>query len=142
MTIDSLDDLIDVRDVITRIEELRADRDRYLDPEISEDDPGLHADAWADKNPDEAGELADLTALMIQLANAGGGDEQWEGAWYPLTMIRDSYFTDYARELLEDCGDVPATMPHYIEIDWQATARNIRTDYTSVEFQGVTYWVR
>ena len=50
-----------------KLEELRADQDRYLDPEISEDDPGLHADAWADANPDKAGELADLTALMIQL---------------------------------------------------------------------------
>ena len=142
MTIDSLDDLIDVRDIIARVEELRADQDRYLDPEISEDDPGLHADAWADANPDKAGELADLTALMIQLENAGGGDIQWEGTWYPDTMIRDSYFTDYARELLEDCGDLPANLPNYIKIDWEATTQNIRAGYTPVKFRGVTYWVR
>jgi hypothetical protein len=29
-----------------------------------------------------------------------------------------------------------------VEIDWEATARNVRTDYTAVDFDGVTYWIR
>ncbi|EIP87405.1 hypothetical protein A33K_15424 [Burkholderia humptydooensis MSMB43] len=71
-----------------------------------------------------------------------GGDEQWEGRWYPVTLVRDSYFEDYARELVEDIGDLPKGLPAYIEVDWAATARNIRADYSSVEFDDVTFWYR
>lgn len=113
--IDLGDDVIDVRDIIARIEEL-------------EDQDFTH-------------ELVVLRNLMDELEGLGG-DEQWRGEWYPITLIRDSYFTDFARELLEDCGDIPANVPHYIEIDWERTARNIRVDYMPVEVNGMTYWTR
>jgi hypothetical protein len=29
-----------------------------------------------------------------------------------------------------------------VEIDWDATARNVRDDYTPVEIDGATYWYR
>jgi hypothetical protein len=44
--------------------------------------------------------------------------------------------------MLEDCGDIPKGIPSYIEIDWEATASNIRVDYSSVEIDDVTYWYR
>jgi antirestriction protein len=113
--IDNTDDLIDVRDIIARIEEL--------------------------EDQDFTYELVTLRSLMDELEGLGG-DEQWRGEWYPITLIRDSYFTDFARDLLEDCGDIPSNIPHYIEIDWERTARNIRIDYTPVEINGVTYWTR
>lgn len=114
-TIDNKDDVIDSRDVIARIEELKNQ------PDIGEE------------------ELDELNTL---LALAGEGEiyaPDWE---YGATLIRDSYFVDYARELLEDCGDIPKDIPHYIAIDWDQTAHNIRVDYTPVDFGTVTYWVR
>jgi hypothetical protein len=39
-------------------------------------------------------------------------------------------------------GDMPKEIPSYIVIDWDATAENIQADYTSVDFDGVTYWIR
>ncbi len=45
-------------------------------------------------------------------------------------------------EMLSDIGDLPRDIPHYIVIDEDATARNIQQDYTSVDFDGATYWVR
>lgn len=90
---------------------------------------------------DEAAELASLTAVLDDL-KGNGGDYQRNGDWYPATLIRDSYFTDYAQELVEDIGDLPNGIPSYIEIDWDATARNIQMDYTSVEIDGETYWYR
>ena len=45
-------------------------------------------------------------------------------------------------ELLSDIGDLPAEIPHYIVINREATARNIRMDYSSVDYDGVTYWYR
>lgn len=115
------DDIIDVRDIIARIEELA-------------DMPVRDKEARTEYNS--------LKKIMSELATVGGGDEEYNGDWYPLTLIADSYFTDYARELLEDVGDLPRDLPSYIEIDWNATARNIRVDYTPVTIEGSTYWTR
>lgn len=127
--IDNSQDYLDVRDIIARVEALEDDRG---DTEHAE---------WAAANEFEAEELETLTALLSDMAGYGG-DEQWRGDWYPVTLIRDSYFTEYTQELCEDCGDVSKDLPRYIEIDWEKTARNIRMDYTSTEFDGVTYWYR
>src|SRR5262249_45105724 len=93
-------------------------------------------DGDAFESSEDALEYANLKALADE---AEGYSPDWT---YGSTLVRDSYFTTYTQELCEDIGDVPRNLPSYIEIDWEATARNIRQDYTSVEFDGVTYWVR
>jgi len=72
-----------------------------------------------------------------------GGDEQWEGAWYPVTLIRDSYFENYAQELADGIGAInsDARWPNNC-IDWARAARELQADYTSVDFDGETYWCR
>ena len=112
-------EIIDIRDVIEAIE---AHED--------EESPGM----------DDEGQ-AERLALMAELAGAGG-DEQWRGDWYPLILIRDDHFEDYARQLVEDIGDLPNGMPAYLVIDWPATAANVRQDYSSLEVGGDTYWYR
>jgi hypothetical protein len=132
--LDLTNDIIDVRDIIARIEALEsdiADLLEYLPAHVM-------VAQWVEYND----ELQALLKIMVELETVGGGDEQWRGEWYPITLIADSYFTDYARELLEDCGDLPRELPHYIEIDWDATARNIRVDYTPVTINNFTYWTR
>lgn len=44
--------------------------------------------------------------------------------------------------MLVDIGYLPKDLPSWIEIDWNATAYNVRQDYDSVEYQGDTYWGR
>ena len=90
----------------------------------------------------ESEELQTLENLLEEL-NGCGGDEQWEGDWYPLTLIRDSYFEDYARELAEDCGMINdnAGWPNNC-IDWEKAARELQYDYSSVDYDDVTYWYR
>lgn len=120
--ISNRDDVIDSRDVIERIKELYA---IVIDPSADMQDR-LAA------NP----ELNALQALQLEA-------EPYAPDWtYGTTLIRDSYFVEYVEELLKDCGDLPQNIPGYIVIDWEATADNIRQDYTSVDFDGVTFWVR
>ena len=121
-TLDLTADVIDVRDIIARFEE--------LEPDVDNIGEGEHIAEWKA-----------LTAILYQLKGYGG-DEQWRGDWYPVTLVRDSYFTYYAREMLEDCGTIPRDLPTWVEIDWDATARNVRVDYTPVEIDGSTYWYR
>jgi hypothetical protein len=113
------DDIIDVRDVIARYETL--------------------------EGTDNVGETLEESELLdlLDALNGAGGDEQWRGDWYPVTLIRDDYFRTYAQELAEDCGmiDANAAWPARC-IDWDQAARELRMDYTSVTYAGVTYWTR
>ena len=120
--------IIDVRDIIARVEELEAE----LSPtEESEGDDN-----------EEREELATLRGILDELKGYGG-DEQWEGDWYPGTLIRDTYFEDYARELAEDIGAVDrnASWPNTC-IDWEEAAEQLQQDYTTTDIEGTDYWYR
>ena len=130
-TLDLTADIIDVRDIIERVEEL----DSLRGNEEGTDE------GWQGNNA-EWDELADLNILLASL-RGNGGDEKWRGDWYPVTLIRDSYFTDYAQELAVGCGDYPKTVRWpYTCIDWEQAAQELQYDYTSTEIGGVTYWYR
>ena len=131
------DDTIDLREVTERVEELRSERDEWN----FDDDGNRTQRNWETDCADEHAELSELEALLSELAGYGG-DHQWEGEWYPLTLIADDYFVEAMRELVMDIGDMPRKLPSYLEIDWEATADNLRVDYSSVEFNGTTYWYR
>ena len=145
MTISNLDDIIDSRDVIERIEELTAERDDWIEEELDgETGPfdynpnpvSVAADAWAGEYTEEAAELSSLESLAEE---ADGYAEDWQ---YGEALIRYSYFTEYCMQLLSDIGDLPAEIPHYIVIDEEATADNLKVDYTTVDFDGVDYYIR
>ena len=109
-------DVLDSRDIIARIEELEGDED-------------LDADARV--------ELAELRALAKQ------GEDMIADWRHGECLVRDSYFQRYAQELAEDCGMIQdgARWP-YTCIDWEQAARELQQDYTSLEYDGVTYWAR
>lgn len=118
-------DYIDVRDVIARVEELESD-------ELNEQIDNLVESV-------EATELVALRQLLDEL-KGNGGDEQWRGDWYPVALIRDSYFQTAMDELLEDIGELPKELPCYLKITVDYDA--LRMDYTSMEIEGETYWYR
>src|SRR5574343_858449 len=132
MTIDTsamhMDDIINVRDIIERIEELESEIEAYAEK----------MDDWQ-ANADNQEELETLTAILEDLKGYGG-DEQWRGDWYPVTLIRESYFTDYAKEMVCDCYDLK--LPPFVHVDWEATAREVKMDYSTVEIDGVTLFYR
>lgn len=124
-TISNSDDVIDSRDVMARIAELEDERDFAESPET-----------WAEECPDDAEDLKALVAL----AEDGEGCADWQ---HGETLIRDSYFEDYARELAEDIGAISRDMQWPLSfIDWGRAADALKMDYTSLDFGGVTYWVR
>ena len=83
-----------------------------------------------------------LEGILSELAGYGG-DEKFEGDWYPVELIADSYFQEYAQNLAEDCGmvDTNARWPMNC-IDWEQAARELQMDYSSIEIRGFTYWYR
>jgi len=145
-TLDLTADIIDVRDIIDAVERLEEDTRgirsgsplnpaQFLKKYREFHYPGL---GYSDSILEE---LAMLTSILNNLCN-NGGDEEWRGDWYPLTLIRNSYFVAAMRELVQDIGDLPRDIPSYLEIDWDATAENLRVDYSSVDIGDLTYWYR
>ena len=129
-TISNHDSLIDIRDVIARVEHLRALRTPGP-VDLGEDDNEQGQD-------DLFAELTELETLLDDLSG-NGGDEQWEGDWYPVTLIRDSHFRDYAQDFADDIGRISdsAEWPHTC-IDWDQAARELQMDYSSTTFNGTT----
>jgi hypothetical protein len=102
---------------------------------------------WMAEDGSEYGESADWGEdeekewkALKSLEEQAEGSADWA---HGEALIRDSYFEDYARELAEDIGAMkdcdhwPANC-----IDWERAARELQMDYTSVEFDDVTYWIR
>ena len=93
------------------------------------------------------GDAAEHAALLKLADEASQYAPDWE---HGEILIRDSYFKEYAQELAEDCAPFPRNSPEgkalemwpYRCIDWDQAARELQMDYTSVDFDGVTYWIR
>jgi uncharacterized protein YlaI len=146
------DDVIDSRDIIERIKELERPLDTWTCPECgneittdirNEDQKGHADDCDFEGEPldgldtDDREELRTLLALQ---EDAEGYCDDWK---YGASLIRDSYFREYAEELADDIGaiDRNATWP-LNHIDWDAAADELKQDYTEVDYDGVSYWVR
>jgi hypothetical protein len=157
MTISNFDDVIDSREIVERVAELASwsectvcgeqcdvSQDRgYKWLHVHSGDVYCGTGDGATASPtildeDESAELVTLRALLSQLETVGG-DSPEDGQ----TLVRDSYFVNYAQELADDLGLIPAGYSWPTScIDWEQAARELRMDYSSVEFDGVTYWVR
>lgn len=119
------DDLIDSRDVIARIEELHG----IATDESADSDDRTHAN----------NELAVLQALQDEAEGYSNGD--WK---HGATLIRESYFERYAQDFADDIHGSAvrdASWP-FDHINWADAAEALQQDYTSVDFDGVTYLIR
>lgn len=118
--ISKYEDVLDSRDIMERIQELR---EMEVDEDISES------------------EQEELT-ILLALEEEASASPDWQ---YGETLIRDSYFREYAEELADDIGAIDPNLSGrwpYTCIDWDAAARELQQDYFSVDFDGVTYWIR
>lgn len=137
-TISNTQDVIDSRDVIARIEELEGEQETLLCGQSHVED--LTDEQRAEFLEWEGEYGAELDSLRELAKEAEGYAADWT---YGEALIRDSYFEDYARELADDIGALPKEQSWPCQhIDWEAAAEALKQDYTSVEFDGVTYWIR
>ena len=85
---------------------------------------------WSDEYLEELDELNDLENEI---------GREWI---YGTTLISEDDFKEYAQDLAEDLGmDRNQPWP-FSCIDWDQAAEELKQDYSSVEFQGETYWFR
>lgn len=144
-TISNTDDIIDSRDIIARIEDLRGEFDSWLETIENETlRESLTVEDWAEGNEEAKHEGCEEGRELVTLEAFAEQAEGYASSWrYGETLIRDDHFEDYARQLAEDIGAInsDASWPNNC-IDWERAANELQVDYTSVYFDGVTYWVR
>ena len=61
---------------------------------------------------------------------------------YGAILIPESDWEEYVEDLLKDCGYISNDVPWWIVIDWAATADNVAADYSTVDYDGDTYYYR
>lgn len=135
-------DFLDVYALNERLEELTALETALSDAndmdEGDEDKSKAIESAESDFGPDEREELRELVALRDEIGEDRHGLINTDGG----PFVNESYFAEYVKEMLADIGDIPRDLPSYIVIDWDTTAKNIKVDYSSVDFGGETYLYR
>ena len=147
-----MSNILDTRDLQDRLDELqklkealedaRTDVDELLAIDASEKTESWESDlseardtleqAETEFSSDEQDELTELEALAEEVSEWSSGNQ----------LIPEDDFEDYCKELCEDIGDIPHDFPSYIVIDWEATAQNLKADYSEIEYQGTTYLYR
>lgn len=160
----NLETLAEHKERITELEALKEKDDFQGNENAGPDD-----EIWTEKLADELVRLkgATWTAVIDPLAPDGteyaespDWDEDTVIEWAKLkaindegegygdwrhgeTLIRDSYFEKYAQELAEDIGVIkPDLNWPYDCIDWEKAADQLKQDYSSIEIEGDTYWMR
>ena len=121
-TTDSLmnDDTLDGRDIRDRIEELEA----------------VEA-----PTEEESAELTDLKSFLHEAVQYNSDADEGE------TIIAESYFVDYIKELIDDCYDLPAELTsgewpyRHITINYEAAAEEARADYAELTFRGRNFYI-
>lgn len=88
--------------------------------------------SWVDYNRDLEEECCDVISFLDDI----GVHEARNG----ITLIRENYFEEYCQEWYgEVYGEGLINAPGLV-IDWEKTAKNLRQDYTSIEFDDTTFW--
>ena len=87
-------------------------------------------ESWKEDFEDELKEIEEIDDVENELGS------EFE---YGVTLVDVDDWEEYVEELLEDIGYIPKDFPSWIEIDWEATANNVKVDYTEFTYQGNSY---
>lgn len=149
----NLDDTLDSRKLLERLEELQNEREALVD-ELTEAEKALEEFQGEVRNwSNLAGSANDAKAEIAKWDSDNGqelkslqalnkyGEEnisEWRSG---ALLIRETHWATYAKQEIYDLGEMPK-LPSYIVIDWDKTADNFQYGYSSVEWDDVTYYYK
>lgn len=116
------------------LEQLSKIKDKYETPDDEEISDEEFAWGWEDEVGSDADELKNLVELRDEIGSP------WDGGVY---LISEDNFTEHAEQLAEDIGAIErsASWPcNYI--DWNRAAEDLKNDYSTVDYDGETYYYR
>lgn len=133
------EDILDVRDLGT----LAREQDEVLND----------VEADADDKEDALDTLKELSSLLTDLGHQVSAEQENAGdkiadvfttimETSSPTLIADHYFVDAMEEDIKDLFGLPRELPGCLVIDWEATAENMKGDYSKVTLDGHEYFIR
>ncbi len=130
--------ILNSRDLIKEFEDLWSD---YSDLLHTTQDPSLN-----DEEKKEAlKELHEWENEHIErLSNLKELNEEMESNsefQYGITLIDEDDFTKYVEEMGDEIYSLDV-IPNWVVVNWDATAENVKADYSEIEFEGNTYLYR
>lgn len=142
MDVEKYAQTIDSRDVISKVEELEDELEqaKNLLEELKENAEANEADI-----NDLEGQILDIEgdlAPIKEFDNDGALEfgPAWEDGVY---LISDDYFEEFAEEFAKDIGAISSDFQWPLNcINWQEAADELKQDYSSIEFDGYTFWGR
>jgi len=164
------DDIIDSRDIIAKHEELQDEFDTLVEAleeaqqeleKVKRDNEELDAndqcstslDEWED-DLDEAQEALDQfnqsfdkdeLDTLTEIISQGEDSSDWS---HGETLIKESYFTQYIEELVNDCYEMPSEFTdgkwpwNHMSMNWEEAADEAKADYNEICVDGETYLIR
>ena len=171
-TLNWTDSTIDSRDIIERYENLKGDYDDLLDTlKNAQYSYNLYNDKCAcsvefdqkvfdedlielQKSIDNAQEELDQfnqsfekdeMDTLADIIKQGEQSPDWN---YGETLINSDYFTDYTRELINDCYELPQELtsgkwPYcHIKVDYEEAAYQLKDDYFTIDIEDQTFYIR
>lgn len=135
----------DTRELQERLDELESDFATW-EGQLTDDEKKEIADNWGEdvdectlknewfSSTSDGAEYESIQNLKDEIGSS------WNDGVY---LIGEDNFEEYAKQFAEDIGAIsgdehwPATC-----IDWEKAASELQFDYSSVEFDGETYWYR
>lgn len=161
------DDIIDSREVVSRLEELQGDRDdlndsldvaneeydkvKRYDQDMGEDDPdpgGLIEECY-DEVEYIKDSIADLEKDELEpleaFCSVGEGYSEWSSG---VSLIHEDHFVEYTKQLIDDAYEMPVELDQggwpwdHISIDYDAAAEALKQDYGTIEFEEETYYLQ
>lgn len=144
--ISNSDNMLYSRDVEKRLEELE-DEKSDLESALSELKEELEGETDEEEHKDIKAQIESAEKELEEW-----GDDEYKALkafWDDIegyvsegeTLIRDSHFADYAREYCNDVfgmSEIPDLLQN--NINWEGVAEDLQADYSSAEWDGITYW--
>ena len=142
--------VVDTRDLYKRQCEFQEELETLQDA-VSEAQEALNEcedaddqEALADTLNEATAELEDWQSeYQEELDELNALENEVGGEWmHGATLIDEDDFIEYVQDLAEDMGATAGVDHSWLVIDWEATADNVKMDYSSCEYQGTTYLFR
>ena len=134
--------IIDTRDLIEErdasLEELRAFLYDLYKIEIEKFEDLKKLNDFQKGKYKEDKDILQLINIITEINNLE--EEVGTEFQYGVTLISKNYFVDYVKDFVTDCGYIPRNLPHWIEVNWESTAENLKVDYIETVFRDLEFY--
>jgi hypothetical protein len=160
------DKTINSRSIISRYEELQEEYDDLVEAleeaqleleKVKRDNEELDADDQCSTSTDEWEDDVEKAQEALDDFNTSYDKDELDTlrevvdqlGYIPSqeTLIHEDYFTEYIKNLIDDCYDFPSEFTdgkwpyNHMEMDWDGAADEAKADYTTIEAGGETYYI-